>query len=104
MIVRTPTRSASGHFIALSSGETTAIVKTTPPSHTPASTTCATCKIVPNFSHLLAITDSVILMPGRTLRGDFALISTILTDYLGPDREPALTVPARSGSRLASFA
>src|ERR671913_144982 len=40
MTDRTPTLSASLHFIAFRAGETTAIVKTTPPSHTPAETTC----------------------------------------------------------------
>src|SRR5918995_2500694 len=38
---RAATLSASLHFIALNAGDTTAVVKTMPPSHTPASTTCA---------------------------------------------------------------
>src|SRR5215212_7616981 len=42
---RTLTRSASLHFIAFSAGETTTVVKTTPPSHTPAKTTCSVCTI-----------------------------------------------------------
>src|SRR5215218_9790884 len=38
---RTLTRSVSVHFIAFNAGETTAVVKTTPPSHTPARITCS---------------------------------------------------------------
>ena len=37
---RTATLSASGHFIAFSAGETTNVVNTSPPSQTPASSTC----------------------------------------------------------------
>ena len=43
---RTATRSASDHFIVPKAGETTAAVNTRPPSQTPASTTCATWKII----------------------------------------------------------
>src|SRR5215210_5102060 len=40
MTDRPLTLSASLHFIAFRAGETTAVVKTTPPSHMPAETTC----------------------------------------------------------------
>src|SRR5215213_74722 len=41
----TPTLSTSSHFIAPSAGETTNIVKTTPPNHAPARTTWTVCAI-----------------------------------------------------------
>jgi hypothetical protein len=48
----TLTCSASSHPIDFSAGETTVVVKTTPPSHPPAKMTCSVCAIAPSMSNL----------------------------------------------------
>ena len=44
--------SASSHPIDFSAGETTVVVKTTPPSHVPAKMMCSVCAIASSMSSL----------------------------------------------------